>query len=641
MSSKGQSIKKHIMSLYYDKLCDLGIKLTRHGGSEKTRCPQCSDSRKNKADKPLSVNITNGDFHCHHCGWKGNVRKQDRKHEVKVYERPPADVLKSKELAEKVEVYFKTRGISRATLDKFMIFSKEEWMPQTQKKENCICFPYFRDGELVNIKFRDAKKGFKMVKGAELIFYNLHAVSDKTKCIIVEGEVDCLSVYEVGYGQNEPIDKESGELQEELSKWVVLSVPNGASKGDQQLEYLDNCADWFSNFQDIIVATDGDAAGASLRDELIRRLGVERCYTVNYPIEEVVPTHNGLKRRCKDFNEVLMYLGRGPVINTIKNAESIPVDGIYYLEDLFPTMLENFKRGVQLAPTTRFRDMDDFFRWKKGELNLFVGYGNHGKTFFALQLMLTKSIWDHWRWAVFSPENYPAYDFYDDMVEMYAGKWLKDMTEEEYTTACNFISDHIFYVYPEDEHDVNSINERFRYLVLKKGVDGVMIDPFNQLDHLQKPYQREDQYLSEMFKDLKRFALLNNVCYNIIAHPKNPVYNQDKSLPVVDMYDIAGGAAWGNKMDQIISYYRPNFHVDKNDPNVQIYIQKLKRKRTGGRLGDFPLVLDWSKKRYKEPVSGFMPCDPELAAGHEKRNSEGGPSGWLPYKDDLFNDDPF
>lgn len=626
--------------MYFDKLSDLDIKLTRRSGNEKVKCPKCHDGRKNKTDRSLSVNITTGEFNCHNCGWKGNVRSVERKRESKVYERPTADMLQNAALKEKAAKWFYGRGISQKTLDKFMIFAREEWMPQTQQKENCICFPYFRDGSLVNVKFRDARKSFKMVKDAELIFFNLSSVGEKKYCIITEGEIDCMSVYEAGFGC-EPIADEAGTVQnDDFSKWAVLSVPNGASKGSQRLEYLDNCSDWFIGFHEIIVATDGDEAGNSLRDELLRRLGVERCKTVSYPLEEVVPVSNGLKRRCKDMNEVLQYLGSEVVANVLNNAQSIPIDGVYYLEDIFPSMLENFRKGIQLAPTTRFTDMDDYFRWKKGELNLFVGYGNHGKTFFALQLMLTKSIWDGWKWAIFSPENYPANDFYDDLVEMYVGKWLKDMNEDEYTEGCHFISEHIFYVYPEDGHDVNSINERFRYLVMKKGIDGVMIDPFNQLDHLQKAYQREDQYLSEIFKDLKRFALLNNVCYNIIAHPKNPTYAQDKSLPVVDMYDIAGGAAWGNKMDNIVSYYRPNFHVDKNDPHVQIYIQKLKRKRTGGQLGDFPLVLNWGKKRYANPISGEMYCDPLLASGKiAKREQE---NLWTPYVDDASVDEnPF
>ncbi len=631
--------------MYYDKLRDLDIKLTRHSGSEKTKCPKCSDGRKNKHDKPLSVNITTGEFNCHNCGYKGNVRAIERKAEHKDYQKPPQDVIRNIQLKEQIVKWFGDRNVSRGTLDRFMIFGKQEWMPQTQKEESCIGFPYMRDGELVNIKFRDARKNFKMVKDAELIFYNLQSIGDKKFCIITEGEIDCMSVYEAGFGVNKEIDEESGELKnDDFSKWGVVSVPNGASKGSQKLEYLDNCSDWFIGLHEIVIATDGDEAGEMLKEELIRRLGVERCKTINYPLEEVVQTKEGRKRRCKDFNEVLMYLGKDVVINTINNAQFIPVDGVYYLEDIFPSMLENFRKGITLAPTTRFATMDEYFRWKKGDINLFVGYGNHGKTFFALQLMLTKSIWDGWKWAIFSPENYPANDFYDDLVEMYVGKWLDQMSEDEYSEACHFISEHIFYVYPDDGHDINSINERFRHLVLKKGVDGVMIDPFNQLDHVQKAYQPIDQYLSDVLKDIKRFALLNKICYNIISHPKNPNYNQDKSLPVVDMYDIAGGAMWGNKVDQIVSYYRPNFHVNKNDPNVQVYIQKLKRKRTGGKLGDFPLVLIWGNKRYADPLTNEMPCDPNYAHKQSVKaeNDYRQPSLNLPYKDDTdYDADPF
>lgn len=611
--------------MYYDKLTDLDIKLSRRNGSEKTKCPKCCDGRKNKTDKPLSVNITTGEWNCHNCGWKGNVRSLDRHKDKKVYEKPSADIIKNIELKENVVSWFYGRKISKNTLDKFMIFAKEEWMPQTQKKENCIGFPYFRDGELLNVKYRDARKGFKMIKDAELIFYNLPSIGEKKHCIITEGEIDCMSAYESGYGINPEISEQGELLNENFSKWGVVSVPNGASKGNQRLDYLDNCSDWFLGLHEIVIATDSDDAGQSLKDELIRRLGVERCKVVSYPLEECVPIDNGLKRRCKDFNEVLMYLGKEVLINCVENAEFIPVDGIYYLDDIFPSMIDNFRNGIQLAPTTHFREMDEYFRWKKGEINLCTGYGNHGKSFFMLQIMLTKSIHDGWKWAVFSPENYPANDFYDDIVEMYVGKWLNRMSEQEYTDACWFIDRHIFYVYPEDEHDINSIHEKFRHLILKKGIDGVLIDPFNQLDHNQKPYQREDLYLMEVFKDIKRFALLNHVSYNIVAHPKNPTYGNDKSLPVVDMYDIAGGAAWGNKMDNIISYYRPNFHVDKNDPNVQIYIQKLKRKRTGGKLGDFPLVLMWQEKRYAEPILGYRPCDPKLA---DKKTGAQQQFGW-------------
>ena len=166
-----------------------------------------------------------------------------------------------------------------------------------------------------------------------------------------------------------------------------------------------------------------------------------------------------------------------------------------------------------------------------------------------------------------------------------------------------------------------------------------MIDPFNQLDSMQRSYQREDQYLSSVLKDIKRFALLNGICYNIIAHPKSPTYREDKSRPIADMYDLAGGAMWGNKVDQIISYYRPRFHEDKNSKEVEVYIQKVKRKRTGGQLGHFGIYLDWRTKRYCHPVSGQFYCDMKIArkatSSHNPENITQAEisNNWLPYKD--------
>jgi twinkle protein len=610
--------------MYYEKFGQLGIRLRRRSGQEKTTCPQCSESRRNKKDPCLSVNITEGTFNCHNCGWKGNVKAFERKESVKRYEKPSPEMLKSAELNERLVSYFGGRGISEGTLKKFFIHGREEFMPQTQKKERCVVFPYIRETEIVNAKYRDGAKNFKMTKDAELIFFGMQTLRGRHCAIITEGEVDALSAYEAGFGKDyDAICNEDGEVVEhEMGRWAVLSVPNGASRGNQRLDYLDNCSEWLAAVDEFIIAVDNDQPGRELRDELIRRLGVEKCRTVDWSILESHQTNgNGPKIAPKDLNEVLVHFGSEAVKSLLIASPQIPVDGIYYVDDLLPDMLKSFRGGVQLAPTTRFTEMDEYFRWKKGDINLVIGYANWGKSFFTLQMMLTKSIWDGWKWAVFSPENYPANDFYDDLVEMYAGKWLSDMNEDEYVAACKFIGDHIYFVYPDNDHDINSIHDKFRYLILKKGLDGVLIDPFNQLDHLQKAYQREDQYLSSILKDIKRFALLNQVVYNIIAHPKNPSYNQDRSLPVADMYDIAGGAMFGNKVDQIISYHRPRFHEDKNSPEVEVYIQKLKRKRTGGKLGNYSLTLNWKAKRFSNPITGETSCDP-LAAKKIKLKAE-------------------
>jgi|GEM_PF-136572 len=605
--------------MYFEKLKDLGIELRNSRGQQKVVCPKCSPTRKNKRDTCLSVNVNTGDYNCHNstCTFRGTVRTNiNAQITSREYSKPSQQELVDRKISEGVFSFFKGRKISEETVKAFSIYSREEWMPQINAKTNVICFPYINEKlDIVNIKYRSKDKAFKLFKDAKLISYNLQSIRGKKYAIYVEGEIDCMSLYEAGIGRsNLNVDTETGEVGEDngLGKWALLSVPNGASLGgNAKLEYLENDAELLMGISEFIIATDNDEAGDSLKKELIKRLGAEKCRTVNYPPDLVVPTKEGFMRSCKDMNEVLIYFGEAAVQNMIINSELIPIEGVYFVDALKESMINDFRNGVQMGHTTRFGTMDEYFRWKTGDINLWVGYGNHGKSTCMMQLMLTKSIYDGWKWAVFSPENFPANDFFNDMIEMYVGKWIGNMTEQEYSEGCDFLNEHIFYVYPDNEHDIVSIHEKFRYLVLKYGVDGVVLDPFNQLDHLQKNFEREDMYISRVLKDIKRFALSNGVVYNIVAHPKTPKYNEDRSLPVVDMYDVAGGAMWGNKVDQIISYYRPHFHTDKNDPNVEIHIQKLKRKRTGGKLGYFTMSLNWKTKRYK--IDGIEPCSLEMA----------------------------
>ena len=85
--------------MYFDKLSNLGIKLRRRSGSEKTTCPQCSEGRRNKKDPCLSVNITDGTYYCHNCSWKGNVKSFDKKPEDKIYTRPSREIWENQKMS--------------------------------------------------------------------------------------------------------------------------------------------------------------------------------------------------------------------------------------------------------------------------------------------------------------------------------------------------------------------------------------------------------------------------------------------------------------------------------------------------------------------------------------------------------------
>ena len=76
----------------------------------------------------------------------------------------------------KVEGWFETRGISKDTLKDLHITEGKEFMPQTGKNENTIQFNYFMGDQLINVKYRDGRKNFKLYKGAEKVFYNINSI---------------------------------------------------------------------------------------------------------------------------------------------------------------------------------------------------------------------------------------------------------------------------------------------------------------------------------------------------------------------------------------------------------------------------------------------------------------------------------
>ncbi len=66
-------------------------------------------------------------------------------------------------------------------------------MPQTGKPENTIQFNYIIGDELINVKYRDGRKNFKLYKGTEKVFYNINSIIGYDNCIITEGEMDVLA----------------------------------------------------------------------------------------------------------------------------------------------------------------------------------------------------------------------------------------------------------------------------------------------------------------------------------------------------------------------------------------------------------------------------------------------------------------
>ena len=287
---------------------------------------------------------------------------------------------------------------------------------------------------------------------------------------------------------------------------------------------------------------------------------------------------------------------------------SLPLTDVIYLDNVRESMLLSFKTGQSRGETTHFSLVDEHFRWKRGELTLMHGIMNQGKSTMIMQLCLLKAVFCGYKYAFFSPEQDPPDDFYDDLVHMYIGEntqkhYHTQMPESEFIRGMDFVKDHFFYIYPENDSPTPEyINARFVEVIKKHKVDGCIIDPYNQLDNdIRKSGGREDLYLSAFLSQQKRLAQQYQIFMIIVAHPKGGLSKKgsgDYEKP--NFYDLSGGAMWSNKCDNILCTYRPYYTSDKSRRDVEFTSQKIKKQKLCGIPGDVDMIFKSSSMRYYE-----------------------------------------
>lgn len=566
---------------------DYGIDIPhgRTSGKVKTICPQCRDIRHNKKDRSLSVDLNKGVWNCHYCGWSGCLEfteeekrewarqqsqgfRQPSVQEPKVYRKPkprPAAPMSEKALA-----WFAGRGISKATVEAMKITEGMEYMPQHEKEMNTVQFNYFKDGVLTNTKYRTGDKMFKLCSGAELLPYNIDAIKETPECIITEGEMDALSFYEVG-------------------RHDVVSVPNGAN---ENLTYLDAfIEEYFENKETIYIASDTDNKGLLLRDELVRRFGAERCKIVTYG------------EGCKDANEHLQKYGRESLLECLENAQEIKLEGIFSISDFEQSLDALFERGMQRGVTIGHDNFDQLISFETKRICVVTGIPGSGKSEFIDEIAERLNIRYGWRFAYFSPENAPLSYHASKLIEKFTGKRFsqKTLPINEYTQVKQRLETDFFFISPREDFRVATILDRAKFLVRRRGIKALVIDPYNRLEN-EQGNRNETQYISQLLDRLTNFAQQNDILVVLMAHPTKMYRNKDGQTEVPTLYDISGSAHFYNKCD-----FGLVVHRDRVNDRVEVRVSKVKFRHLG-TVGTAYFKYNLNNGRYTPYLVGEEPA---------------------------------
>ena len=558
---------KHLMN---GNLADHGISLrTYRMGTQRTLCPNCSDHRRNKTDRCLSVTIdTEGaKFLCHHCGFKGAVKHEEnniiqhRKTEVEAKPMAVVKPMQTTDLTEQSVAFLSGRGISPETARALNVKSVTWWTNGAQKETDCLAFPYSYQGRIYAAKFRSTEVKAFASNGAPQTFFNEEGVEDWSEIIITEGEMDVLALHEAGFRN---------------AVSIPLGAVNKATNGtpdpreDGKFSFLWRAEEKLKGCKKIIIACDADGPGKVTAEEIARRVGKDRCWSVDWP------------EGAKDANDVLRAGGVAGLRNAVSAAKPWPVAGLYEAGHFFDKVRDIYSNGLHAGESTGYPCLDDLYTVVPGHMTVVTGVPGSGKSELIDQMMVNLAKSKGWTFAVCSFENPPELHI-AKLAQKFMGKpffsgLYPKMTDAELAIALDFVHMHFSFVHQTDGSlsTIDSILERLKVAVLRHGVRGAVIDPYN---YIQKSRESsETDWISEMLSRVKAFAMAHGIHVWFVAHPTKLPVAADGTMPIPNGMTISGSAAWFAKADMGLTVHRP----DRQHSNAaEVHVWKVRFNWTG------------------------------------------------------------
>lgn len=411
-----------------------------------------------------------------------------------------------------------------------------------------LIYPFRREGVIVARKHRpfEQKEGqprFWWNKGEPHIAYNEDCLRDDSllhlPVVIVEGQDDCIAVLQ------------SGHLR-------CISVPDGAPENpiqdvenSKKYEWIDAIYELLKHdrVKEIILAVDGDSAGAALLHDLSVKLGKPRCKFIVFP-KAKDPDRRG-RDRLKDMNEVLEDYGEVGVRTVLARAAFIKIAGVYKMSEL-PPMPDSTIYEVG------FEALGEHLKIRLGDVSVWTGVPSHGKTTMLNDIIcrIIQRYGITTGWASF--EQDPQRDHKRALRSWFNEDYEPKLTQQQRREADAWIDQHFRFMVPDEDEDptLEWVLRMMEAAVIQHGCVIIVIDPWNEAVHIRDAGETETDYTNRVLREMSRFAKHFQVHVAIVAHPTKMRRNDDGSYPIPSAYDISGSAAWYNKPCQVVIVHR-------------------------------------------------------------------------------------
>ncbi len=541
-----------------DYLIKKGINVQGFGVEQRANCPFCEDTKGH-----LYINDGKGAFYCHKCNKAGNIialKKHFGDFVVKGVSASSFTTLDNDQATKYHEAlnsdarkYLKAeRGLTDETINRFKLGLVEK------DGSKYISIPYYQDDKLVNFKYRsiDGKK-FQREKGCESTLYNIDNIDRAKPVLLVEGEFDAITAYQIGFTN-------------------VISVSIGA--GSFNPEWVD---DFDSCLSDIYIAFDNDKKGDEGARKIASKIGNYRCKRVKLP--------------CKDFNECVMsgYTKDG-LKEAFNKTESYALPNLVHVSGIVEKLDEYFRmpdkgKGLPIDGWENFNEKLGGIR--PAEITVVTGETTSGKTTFTLN-MAYRLVKQGKKVMIASTEMLSA-NVLKKLYSMHIDKPFHMFNETEYQEAqAWFIDKPIYFVDIHGKLSIDSISEYMEYTSRKYGVEYAVLDHLHFF--IDEASDRLVQEIDKFMKGLVRASLKTGVHCLLVAHPaklKNDTGH-------VCMNDLKGSSAIKQDVHNIMTVWRDKAGEDKGFHRIVLDMQKVRDDAGAGGKVAFEFNMD--SQTYRE-----------------------------------------
>ncbi|MBK8667781.1 MAG: toprim domain-containing protein [Burkholderiales bacterium] len=444
--------------------------------------------------------------------------------------------------------WLQKRGLTPETIAAFKIAE------QLRDGKTYALFPYLRDGELVNVKYRNVaeKRDMRQEGGAEPCLFGWHLIDPKARTVaICEGEIDAMTLHQVGV--------------------PALSVNAGA--GNHQ--WIEN--DWsrLDRFSEILILFDNDESGEKGAREVMHRIGAERCKRVILP--------------AKDANEYLLSGADGSDFwDCIKAAKPQDPEELRQASDFIDRVKAMFypAHGDERDPVLRLDRDVEWFEFRTGELTVWTGYNGHGKSLMLSQILLGLMQQGE-RVVVFSGEMTPERQL-KRVAKQASG--LDRPTMGYLDAIGRWLHDKMWLFNVVGSASIERLLTVFLYASKRYGTRHFVIDSLMMTD-VPEDGAGAMTAQKEAVRKLCDFAKRNNCHIHLVAHPRKGV---DESKGPGKL-DVAGSSKITDGADNVFTVWSArrdeSKEVDPDEPDARLELQKQRN----GDMQHYSLKLWFNK----------------------------------------------